>query len=118
MHLEDRTVDGVTIVRVHGDIVLNGSGPALADRVRALLDQGRTRIVLDVGDVRYVDSGGLGELVASSSAARNRGGSIRLLGVGRRLNDLLVVTKLLNAFECFDTEGEALASVGRPATAP
>lgn len=118
MRLEDRTVDGVSIVRVHGDIVLNGSGPSLADRVRALLDQGRTRILLDLGDVRYVDSGGLGELVASLSATRHRGGAIRLLGVGRRLNDLLVVTRLLNVFECFDTEADALASFERPVAAP
>src|SRR4026209_1387816 len=110
MRIEDRIVNNVAVVTVHGDIVLNGSGPDLADKVRSLLEQDRRRIVLDVGDVRYVDSGGIGELVESFTAAQHRGGSIKLVGVTKRLNDLLVITKLLNVFECFDTEKEALAS--------
>ena len=110
MRINDRIVNNVAVVTVHGDIVLNGSGPDLADKVRSLLEQDRRRIVLDVGDVRYVDSGGIGELVESFTAAQHRGGSIKLVGVTKRLNDLLVITKLLNVFECFDTEKEALAS--------
>jgi anti-sigma B factor antagonist len=110
MRIEERIVNNVAVVTVHGDIVLNASGPDLADKVRSLLEQDRRRIVLDVGDVRYVDSGGIGELVESFTAAQHRGGSIKLLGVTKRLNDLLVITKLLNVFECFDTEKEALDS--------
>jgi anti-sigma B factor antagonist len=110
MRIEDRTINHVAVVRVHGDIVLNGHGPDLADKVRSLLDQDRRLIALDLGDVRYVDSGGVGELVESFTAAQHRGGSLKLFGVTRRLNDLLVIAKLLNVFECFDTEAEALAS--------
>jgi anti-sigma B factor antagonist len=110
MRIEDRTINNVAVVRVHGDIVLNGHGPDLADKVRSLLDQDRRLIALDLGDVRYVDSGGVGELVESFTAAQHRGGSLKLFGVTRRLNDLLVIAKLLNVFECFDTEAEALAS--------
>lgn len=118
MRIEEGTIDAVTVVKVHGDIVLNGSGQGLADRIRGLLDQNRRFLVLDLADVRYVDSGGLGELVASFSAATNRGGSIKLLGVTRRLNDLLVITKLLNVFECFDTQDDAVGSFRRrPAVA-
>jgi anti-sigma B factor antagonist len=117
MRLEERIVHDVAVVKVHGDIVLNGSGPDLANTVRSLLEQDRRRIVLDMGDVRYVDSGGIGELVESFTAAKHRGGSIKLLNVTRRLNDLLVITKLLNVFECFDTEKEALDSFDRPLVA-
>jgi anti-sigma B factor antagonist len=70
-----------------------------------------------MGDVRYVDSGGIGELVESFTAARHRGGAIKLLNVTQRLNDLLVITKLLNVFECFETEEEALDSFDRPLVA-
>ena len=110
MRIEERTVSKVAVVRVHGDIVLNGSGPDLADTVRSLLERNRRLIVLDMSDVRYVDSGGIGELVASFTAAQHRGGSIKLAGVTKRLNDLLVIAKLLNVFECFENEQEAIAS--------
>ena len=112
MRIEERVIDDVVVVKIHGDIILNGPGPALAERVRSLLEQDRHCIVLDLGDVRYVDSGGIGELIESFSAAKNRAGAIKLARVTRRLNDLLVVTKLLNVFECFDTEGEAVESFG------
>jgi len=117
MRLEERIVGDVAVVKVHGDIVLNGSGPDLADKVRNLLDKDQPRIILDMGDVRYVDSGGIGELVESFTAARHRGGAIKLLNVTQRLNDLLVITKLLNVFECFETEEEALDSFDRPLVA-
>jgi anti-sigma B factor antagonist len=110
MRIEERVVNNVAVVTVHGDIVLNGSGLDLADKVRSLLEQERRHIVLDVGDVRYVDSGGIGQLMESFTAAQHRGGSVKLLGVTRRLNDLLVITKLLNVFECFETEQEAIDS--------
>ena len=117
MRLEERIVGNVAVVKVHGDIVLNGSGLNLADKVRNLLDKDQPRIVLDMGDVRYVDSGGIGELVESFTAARHRGGAIKLLNVTQRLNDLLVITKLLNVFECFETDKEALDSFDRPLVA-
>jgi anti-sigma B factor antagonist len=117
MLIEERNVDNVAVVKVHGDIVLHGSGPVLADQIRALLEQNRRRIVLDLADVRYVDSGGLGELVELFSAAKNRGGSVKLLGVTKRLNDLLVITKLLNVFECFDSQKDAVDSFGARAVA-
>ncbi|MCC7243595.1 MAG: STAS domain-containing protein [Acidobacteria bacterium] len=114
MRLEERTVDKVTVVQIHGDIVLNGSHPSVADRVRHLLEENHRRIVLDLADARYVDSGGLGEIVESFTAAKNRGGTVKLLGITRRLNDLLVITKLLDVFECFETEAEAVQSFGDP----
>ena len=111
MKMEQRTVDEVVVLSIVGDIAMNGAGASLlADRVRSLLQDGHDRLVLDLGHVRYVDSAGLGELVHAFSAVRNRGGAIKLLNVTRRLTDLLVVTRLLTVFDCFDDEAEALAS--------
>lgn len=111
MKMEQRTVDEVVVLSSVGDIAMNGAGASLlADRVRSLLQDGHDRLVLDLGHVRYVDSAGLGELVHAFSAVRNRGGAIKLLNITRRLTDLLVVTRLLTVFDCFDGEAEALAS--------
>ena len=112
MRIEERVVENVAVVTVHGDILLHGAGPDLSNIVRTLLDQHRRGILLDVGDVRYVDSGGIGELVEAFTAARHRGGCVKLLGVTKRLNDLLVITRLLNVFECFENEREAIDSFG------
>ena len=83
-------------------------------RVRRLVHEGYSRVVLDLARVRYVDSAGLGDLVQAVSAARTRGGAIKLVNVTTRLNDLLVVTKLLTVFECLDQEDEAVASFAAP----
>jgi anti-sigma B factor antagonist len=114
MNIEQRTVGDVVVLSISGDIAMNGTGASLvADKVRSVLQEGHDRLVLDMGRVRYVDSAGLGELVQAFSAVRNRGGAMKLLNVTKRLNDLLVVTKLLTVFDCFEHESEALASLSR-----
>jgi anti-sigma B factor antagonist len=111
MNIEQRTVGDVVVLSISGDITMNGTGAnRVADKVRNILEKGHDRLVLDLGRVRYVDSAGLGELIHAFSAVRNRGGAMKLLNVTKRLNDLLVVTKLLTVFECFDQESEALTS--------
>ena len=80
--------------------------------VLSLLQQGYRSLPLDVGQVSYVDSAGLGELVQAYVTARKRDGSLKLLNVTKRLRDLLVVTRLLTVFETFDSEEEAIASFG------
>ena len=111
MNIEQREVGDVMVLSVLGDITMNGTGATqVADKVRSALLEGHDRLVLDLGHVRYVDSFGLGELVHALSAVRNRGGEIKLLNVTKRLNDLLVLTRLLTVFDCFDQEAEALAS--------
>lgn len=110
MRMEERLVNDITIVTVRGDIVLSGKGSVLAERIRALVAQSRRHIVLDLSDVRYVDSNGIGELMAASNAAQNRGGAVRLCGVTGPLKDLLVITGLLNVFACFEKEAEAIES--------
>jgi len=111
MTIEQRTVGDVVVLSIMGDITMNGTGASrVADKVRGVLEEGHNRFVLDLGRVRYVDSAGLGELVHAFSAVRSRGGGMKLLNVGKRLNDLLVVTRLLTVFDCFDQESEAVAS--------
>jgi anti-sigma B factor antagonist len=111
MNIEQRTVGDVVVLSITGDIAMNGDGASqLADKVRSVLLDDHDRLVLDLSRVRYVDSAGLGELVHALSAIHNRGGAMKLLNVTSRLNDLLVVTRLLTVFDCFDDEAEALAS--------
>jgi anti-sigma B factor antagonist len=78
--------------------------------VHSLVFQGRKQILLNLGKVSYVDSSGLGALVATSVTAKNNGGQIKLLGLTKRLQDLLSITKLLTVFDCYDTEADALGS--------
>ena len=113
MQLEERVVGDVAIVKVTGDITLNRGGDVLLkDKVQSLLQQGHTKLVLDLSGVSYVDSAGLGELVQAYATTRNRGGALKLHGITKRLHDLLIVTKLLTVFEVFDNEAEAVASFG------
>jgi anti-sigma B factor antagonist len=111
VRIEQRIIGDVVVLSIAGDIAMNGAGSTrVADAVRSHLQQGHDRLVLDLGHVRYVDSAGLGELVQALSAVRNRGGAMKLLNVTKRLNDLLVMTRLLTVFDCVDLETEALTS--------
>jgi anti-sigma B factor antagonist len=109
MRYEETDLGGVTVVTVHGDIS-SESQRRLVDHIRSLLVEGRHRIVLDVSAVRRVDSRGLGELIECYEAAGALGGVVKLSGVNGRLADLLVVTKLVSVFECFDTPATAAES--------
>jgi anti-sigma B factor antagonist len=113
MQLEERVVGDVASVKITGDITLNKGGDVLLkDKVQSLLQQGHTKLVMDLSAVSYVDSAGLGELVQAYATARNRGGALKLHGITKRLHDLLIVTKLLTVFEVFDDEAAAVASFG------
>jgi anti-sigma B factor antagonist len=111
MQLEQRIVGDVAIVTVNGDITLNKGGDVLIkDKIQSLIHQGYKSILLDLGAVSYVDSAGLGELVQAYATTRNRGGALKLVNVTKRLQDLLVVTRLVTVFESFDSEAEGIAS--------
>jgi anti-sigma B factor antagonist len=110
MQVEQRISGDVVIVTVIGDITLGSGGETmLKDKVRSLLEQGHKKLVLDLGRVSYVDSAGLGELVHAHATAKNKGGSVRLLNVTKRLKDLLTITKLVTVFDSYDTEASAVA---------
>jgi anti-sigma B factor antagonist len=119
MNIKQRTAGDVVVLSITGDIAMSAAEASqVADKVRSVLQDGHNRLLLDLGHVRYVDSAGLGELVHAFSAARNRGGALKLLNVTNRLNDLLVMTRLLTVFDCFDEEAEALASFDAQPVAP
>lgn len=115
MSVSERRIGAVTIVDVTGKLVQGEAGDALRDKVGSLLQQGRGQIVVNLGDVSYMDSSGLGTLVSAYATASRQGGALKLLNLTKRLQDLLVITKLLNVFECFDDEAAAVNSYGAPA---
>jgi anti-sigma B factor antagonist len=113
MQLEQRIAGNVAIITVTGDITLNKGGDVLLkDKVQSLIQQGNKNIVIDLGGVSYVDSAGLGELVHAYATTKNKGGSLKLLNVTKKLRDLLIVTKLLTVFDTYDNESAALSSFG------
>ncbi len=113
MQIEERQTGDVTVIKVNGDITLNKGGDVLLkDKVQSLLQQGKKKLLLDLGGVSYVDSAGLGQLVQVYATAKNHGGALKLLNLTKRLKDLLVVSKLLTVFDSYETEAEAMASFG------
>jgi anti-sigma B factor antagonist len=108
--------DGIVVVDCAGRIVFGEETAVLRDRVKALITEG-SRIVLNLADVTYIDSGGLGTLVALYTTARNAGGSVKLARLTQRVGDLLQVTKLLTVFEVYNSEEEAVESFRKGAAA-
>jgi anti-sigma B factor antagonist len=111
MQIDEKTTGEVTVIKITGDITLNQGGDImLKDKVQSLLQQGQRKLVLDLGNVSYVDSAGLGQLVQIHATTKSKGGSLRLANVTKRLKDLLVVTKLVTVFDSYDSEAEAVGS--------
>ena len=111
MKLDQRVSGDVTIITATGDITLGAGGDVLLkDKIQSLLHQGHKKLVLDLGGVSYVDSAGLGQLVQAHVTASKNGGALKLINVTKRLNDLLVVTRLVTIFESFNSEAEAIQS--------
>ena len=110
LKITNRTLsDGIVVVDCAGRLVFGEETAALRDRVKALIAQG-SRIILNLAQVTYIDSGGLGTLVALYTTARNAGGAIKLAHLTPRVGDLLQVTKLLTVFEVYNSEEEAVES--------
>ena len=105
-----RTVGDVSIVDLHGKITLGENTGHLREEMRSLLSQGVKQIVLNLADVGYVDSAGLGELVGTYTTAANRGGSLKLLNLQGKMRDLMQITKLYTVFPVFEDEATAVAS--------
>ena len=111
MEISERKSGDVVIVDVSGRITLaDGGDTVLKDKVRSLVQQGHKKLLLNLGNVSYVDSAGLGELVQSYATVNKNGGALKLLNVTRRIKDLLSITKLLTVFDTFDNEAEAVRS--------
>lgn len=108
--LSTRQVGDVTVVDVAGRITLGEGASRLREDIKGLLGKGSKRILLNLGDVTYIDSSGIGELVSGFTTVANQGGQLKLLGLTKRVEDLLQITKLYTVFEVFDDEAKAVRS--------
>ena len=110
MQITERAVGDVMVLDVKGKITLGEGDELLKDKVNSLVNQGHKKMVLNLADVPYLDSAGLGEVVRAYTTVSRQGGSLKLLGLTKRITDLLSITKLLTVFETFETENEAVRS--------
>ena len=112
MNLKTKTrqVDGIAVVDVSGRITLGEETKLLRETVQCLLGGGQKEILLNLAEVSFIDSAGLGELVSAFTSVRNRGGDLKLLQLTRRVDDLLQVTKLYTVFDISDDEAAAIQS--------
>jgi len=115
MSVSERENGQVTIVDVAGNLTQGAAVDALRDKVGSLLQQGRKNVLVNLNAVSYMDSSGLGMLVATYTTAQRQGGALKLLNLTKRLHDLLIITKLSNVFDCFDDEATAVRSFSAPA---
>jgi anti-sigma B factor antagonist len=110
LSIASREVDGVTVLDLNGRITLGEGSVQLRDAIRDLIGKGQKNILLNLSEVNYIDSSGLGELVSAYTTARNQGAALKLLGLSKKVNDLLQLTKLYTVFDIYDDEASAIAS--------
>jgi len=110
MQISERTNNGVVVLDLKGKITLGEGDELLKDKVNSLVNQGSKKIVLNLAEVPYIDSAGLGEIVRTYTTVSRQGGSLKLLNLTKRITDLLAITKLLTVFETFDSENDAVKS--------
>ena len=110
MQIEERSAGDVTILDLKGKMTLGEGDEALKDKINSLVLQGRKKLVLNLADVPYIDSAGLGEVVRTYTTVKRQGGNMRLLHLTKRIEDLLSITKLLTVFESYDNEADAVRS--------
>ena len=110
MQISERESGSVTILDLSGKVTLGEGDTLLKDKLNSLLHQGKKKVLLNLAQVNYVDSAGLGAIVAAYTTVTRDGGSLKLANVTKRLQDLLSITKLLTVFETFDSEDEGVRS--------
>src|SRR5882762_7217147 len=110
MKTSTRQVNGVTVVDLSGRITLGEGSVVLRDTIRDLVSKGRIKILLNLGEVTYIDSSGIGELVSAFTTVRNQGGELKLLNLTKKVHDLLQITKLYTVFDVKDDEAAAISS--------
>jgi len=110
LKVSTRQVDGVSIVDCSGRITLGEGSVVLRDTVKDLLAKGQKKILLNLGDVNYIDSSGIGELVSAYTTVKNQGGELKLLKLTKKVHDLLQITKLYTVFDVKDDETAAIKS--------
>ena len=110
MEIKERVVDGVSILDLTGKIVLGEGDGQVRDRIKDLLADGQRKILLNLADISYIDSAGLGALISSYTTTNRQGGHLKLVNLTKRVQDLLAITKLITVFETYEDEQVALDS--------
>lgn len=110
MKVTTRQVDGVTILDLSGRITLGEGSVTLRDTIRDLIAKGEKKILLNLADVNYIDSSGIGEMVSAYTSVKNAGGELKLLNLTKKVKDLLQITKLYTVFDIKDDEASAVSS--------
>jgi anti-sigma B factor antagonist len=109
--MKSRRLDDVVILDLSGRITMGDGTIVIRDAIQKLLSNGDRKVLMNLEDVDYIDSAGLGELVTAFTTVRNEGGQVKLLKLTHRIRDLLQITKLLTVFDAFENETEALKSM-------
>jgi anti-sigma B factor antagonist len=115
LRITDRDVNGVKVLDLDGRLVLGDESNVFRERFKALMAAGKKRIVLNLANVTYIDSAGLGTLVATFNNARSQGATMKLANVGSKSKDVLQLARLMTLFDIFDSDSAAVASFGASA---
>ena len=110
LDVKERQAGDVTILDLRGEVRIGDASVALREAMRKLVDAGKTKVLLNLGGVKYMDSTGIGELIANYTTISRQGGQLKLLNLTDRIQNLLVITKLLTVFDAYEDEAEALKS--------
>jgi anti-sigma B factor antagonist len=110
VEMTNREVNGVSVVALDGRIVLGEESNSIREKLKNLVAEGKKKIVLNMANIKYIDSAGLGTLVAAHVSAKTQGASVRLCHLGRKFYEVLQITKLLTVFDVYDTEAAAVSS--------
>jgi anti-sigma B factor antagonist len=110
MQIEERRVDAVVILDLKGKMTLGEGDELLKDKISSLVSRGNRKILLNLEAVPYIDDAGLGEVVRTYTSLSRQGGRLKLLNVSKRIQDLLVITKLITIFDSYNNEAEAVKS--------
>ena len=113
LKMAERDVDGVTVLDVDGRVVLGEESNSFREKVKGLLASGKKKIVLNLQNVTYIDSAGLGTLVSTFHSARSQGATLKLANLGAKFKEVLQVTKLITVFDTYDSEAAAVQSFGK-----
>jgi anti-sigma B factor antagonist len=113
LRMTDQEVNGVTVLEIEGRIVLGEESNAFREKVKSLLAAGKKKIVLNLANVGYIDSAGLGTLVATFHSARSQGATLKLANLGSKFKEVLQVTKLMTVFDTYDSEALAVQSFAK-----
>ncbi len=115
LRITETDKDGVSVLSLAGRVTLGEESGQLRTKIKDVLGAGKTRLVLDLGDVTYIDSAGLGTLVSGYTSAQNQGASMKLANLTKRFREQLHITKLVTVFEVYDSVAEAIKSFGASA---